>query len=95
MPSLELSWGLGILRFWFSTMAFTAGGALIIEQLPKFRSTMNSLNAAFMNFGMLLASVAAGLILDASGFQAVGITLGTLGIVGAAVWIWLVKEPVP
>jgi len=42
-----------------------------------------------------LASVAAGLILDVSGFQAVGITLGTLGIVGAAVWIWLVKEPVP
>ncbi len=95
MPTVEWSLGLGVLRFWFSTMAFTAGGALIIEQLPKFRSTMNSLNAAFMNFGMLLASVVAGLLLDVSGFQAVGVTLGALGIVGAAVWIGLVEEPVP
>ncbi len=94
LPTLEVSWVLGIVRFWFSTMAFTAGGALIIEQLPKFRSTMMSLNAAFMNLGMLLASVAAGLILNFGSYQAVGITLGTLGILGAAVWIRLVKEPV-
>ncbi len=94
MPTFELSAALGIARFWFSTMAFTAGGALIVEQLPKFRSTMTSLNAAFMNFGMLLASVVAGLILNFGTYQQVGLTLGSLGILGALVWIMLVKDPV-
>ena len=52
-----------------------------------------SLNTVFMNLGMLLASVIAGVVLDLYNYQAVGIALGTLGIVGAAVWITLVKEP--
>jgi predicted MFS family arabinose efflux permease len=59
MPTLSLSWGLSIIRFWFSAMTFTAGGSLVIEQLPKYRSTMMSLNTVFMNLGMLLASVIA------------------------------------
>jgi predicted MFS family arabinose efflux permease len=94
MPTLELSYGLGILRFWFSSMAFTAGGALILEQIPKFRSTMTSLNAAFMNLGMLLASLVAGLVLNLYSYQILGVVLGVLGILGAAVWIVLVKEPI-
>ena len=75
-------------------MTFTAGGALIIEQLPKFRSTMMSLNTAFMNVGMLLASLIAGVLLNTYGYQAVGVVLGSLGILGAVVWIAFVKEPV-
>jgi predicted MFS family arabinose efflux permease len=94
MPTLELSYGTSILRFWFSTMAFTAGGALIIEQLPKFRSTMVSLNAAFMNLGMLLASLIAGVVLNLYSYQIVGVALGSLGILGAVIWIAFVKEPI-
>jgi predicted MFS family arabinose efflux permease len=93
MPTLSLSWGLSIIRFWFSAMTFTAGGSLVIEQLPKYRSTMMSLNTVFMNLGMLLASVIAGVVLDLYNYQAVGLALGTLGMVGAVVWITLVKEP--
>ncbi len=55
---------------------------------------MTSLNAAFMNFGMLLASLVAGVVLDLFNFQMVGIALGSLGILGAVVWIAFVKEPV-
>jgi predicted MFS family arabinose efflux permease len=91
IPTYELSYGLGIARFWFSSMTLTAGGSLVIEQLPKFRSTMMSLNTAFMNIGILLASLTAAIVLN---FQAIGLALGSLGILGALVWISLVKEPV-
>jgi MFS family permease len=91
VPTYELSYGLGIARFWFSTMTFTAGGSLIIELLPKFRSTMMSLNTAFMNLGILLASLTAAIVLN---FQAIGLALGFFGILGAMVWIAVVKEPV-
>ncbi|MCL4429636.1 MAG: MFS transporter, partial [Chloroflexi bacterium] len=64
MPTFDLSWGLTVIRFWFSAMALTAGGSLVIEQLPKFRGTMMSLNSTFMNFGMLLASVSAEIVLN-------------------------------
>jgi len=94
MPTLELSGFIGILRFWFSSMAMTAGGSLILEQLPKFRSTMMSLNTVFMNIGMFVASLIGGFMLNGYGYQALGLVLGSLGIVGTIVWITLVKEPV-
>ena len=59
MPNFTVSWGLSTIRFFFSGMAFTAGGSLVMEQLPKFRSTMMSLNTVAMNVGMLLASITA------------------------------------
>jgi MFS transporter, DHA1 family, inner membrane transport protein len=93
MPTLGLSWGLSIARYWFSAMTMTAGGSLIIEQLPKYRSTMMSLNTAFMNVGMLLASITAGVMLNLYNYQSVGLALGSFGLLGAVVWITLVKEP--
>ena len=75
-------------------MAMTAGGSLIIEQLPKFRSTVVSLNAAFMNVGMLVASLLGGFTLNSFGYQALCMVLGALGLVGTVVWIGLVKDPV-
>jgi len=93
MPTVELSGLVGLLRYWFAAMAATAGGSLILEQLPKFRGTMMSLNTAFMNVGMLVASLIGGSVLNSYGFQALGLLLGSLGLLGAVVWIALVKEP--
>lgn len=93
VPTLDLSWGLNIARYWFSAMTLTAGGSLILEQLPKYRSTMMSLNTAFMNAGMLLASLTAGVMLNIYSYQAVGLALGTFGLFGAVIWVTLVKEP--
>ena len=93
MPSFGLSWGLSALRFWFAGMSFTASGSLIIEQLPRFRGPMMSLNAVFMNLGMLLASVAGGIALDLYGYQTLALILGGLGVLGAVVWVTLVRDP--
>jgi predicted MFS family arabinose efflux permease len=93
IPTAEFSGVLSVLRYFFSAMAMTAGGSLIIEQLPKFRSTVVSLNAAFMNVGMLVASLLGGFTLNSFGYQALGLVLGSLGVVGALVWVGLVKDP--
>jgi MFS transporter, DHA1 family, inner membrane transport protein len=93
MPTVELSALFSVVRYWFSAMAATAGGSLIIEQLPRFRSTMMSLNTAFMNVGMLLASLIGGFALNSYGYQVLGLVLGGLGLLGTVVWITLVKEP--
>ena len=95
MPTVEFSILVSFLRYWFGAMAATAGGSLIIEQLPRFRSTMSSLNAVFMNIGMLLASIIGGLTLNNFDYQALGMVLGGLGVLGAVVWVTLVKEPCP
>ncbi len=93
VPNFPLSWGLSALRFWFSGMSFTAGGSLVIEQLPKFRATMMSLNTAFMNLGMLLASIAGGIALDIYNYQTLALILGGLGVVGTVMWVTVVRDP--
>jgi predicted MFS family arabinose efflux permease len=93
MPTAELSSGLSILNYLFAAMAIAAGGSLILELLPSYRGTVMSLNAVFMNIGMLVSSLIAGSVLNIYGFQAVGLVLGSLGIVGVVVWASLVKEP--
>ncbi len=89
----SLSWGLSALRFWFSGMSFTAGGSLVIEQLPKFRGTMMSLNTTFMNLGMLLAAIAGGIAINIYNYQTLALILGGLGVAGTAVWVSLVRDP--
>jgi predicted MFS family arabinose efflux permease len=94
MPTFTLSWGLSVIRFWFGGMAFTAGGSLVIEQLPRFRSTMMSLNTVAMNVGMLLASISSGIVLDIySNYQIMALILGGFGVLGTVVWVALVKDP--
>ncbi len=93
MPSFGLSWGLNALRFWFAGMSSTALGSLVIEQVPKFRSTMTSLNVTFINLGMLTASLAGGIALNIYNYQTLGLILGGLGMVGTVVWVSLVRDP--
>ncbi len=93
MPNFALSWGLSALRFWFAGMSSTALGSLVIEQIPKFRSAMTSLNVTFINLGMLTASVAGGIALNIYSYQTFALILGSLGVVGTIVWVTLVKDP--
>ncbi len=93
MPTFNLSWALTALRFWFAGMSFTAGGSLVIEQLPRFRATMMSLNTTFMNLGMLVASFTAAFALDLYNYQILALILGGLGVVGTIIWVALVTDP--
>ena len=93
VPDFTSSWGLSTIRFFFSGMAFTAGGSLVMEQLPKFRSTMMSLNTVAMNVGMLLTSITAGIALNNFGYQTLALTLGGFGVIGTILWVSMVKDP--
>ena len=73
-------------------MSFTAGGSLVIEQLPRFRATMMSLNTTFMNLGMLVASFTAAFALDLYNYQILALILGGLGVVGTIIWVALVTD---
>ncbi|MCL4430434.1 MAG: MFS transporter [Chloroflexi bacterium] len=93
MPDFTLSWGLNALRFWFAGMASTALGSLVIEQVPKFRATMTSLNTVSVNIGILTASVAGGLAINLYNYQTMSLILGSLGVAGTVLWISLVRDP--
>lgn len=93
VPTFELSWSLNALRFGFAGMSFTAGSSIILEQIPKFRGTMMSLNGAFMNGGILLASLSGAIALNLYNYQTVSLVLGSIGIAGTVVWVFLVKDP--
>jgi predicted MFS family arabinose efflux permease len=93
MPEFWASWLFSNLRNLFGGMAVTAGSTLVIEQLPKFRSTMVSLNSAFMNIGMLIGSMIAAFALNLYNYQTLALILGSIGVLGSAIWLFLVNEP--
>jgi predicted MFS family arabinose efflux permease len=92
MPTFELSFGLYAVELWFAGMASTAFGSLVIEQIPKFRATMTSLNTAFVNAGILLASVSAGVALNLYNYQVMAAILGGLSVAGTVLWVAFVKD---
>ncbi|MGD6853081.1 MAG: MFS transporter [Candidatus Bathyarchaeia archaeon] len=92
MPNFSLSFGLYAVKFWFGGMASTALGSMIIEQVPKFRATMTSLNTAFVNGGILLASVTAGVTLNFYSYQVLAAVLSGLSFVGIVLWFAFVKD---
>jgi len=64
-----------------------------MEKLPKFRSTMISLNTIFMNLGMLMASLTGGIALNLYNYQTLALLLGGFGVTGTILWVTLVKDP--
>lgn len=94
MPSFGLSWAINALRFWFAGMSTTALSSMVIEQIPKFRATMSSLNTVFVNVGMLLATIVADLSLNNSSYQMMAVAFGGLGVLGMVVWMSMVKDPI-
>jgi MFS family permease len=93
LPTFELSWGVNAMRFWFAGMSSTALASMVIEQLPKFRGTMSSLNTVFYNGGMLLATIVANFFIIGSDYQIMAVILGGLGVVGMVIWMAFVKDP--
>ena len=93
MPTFGISWAINAVRFWFAGMSSTALGTMVIEQLPTFRGTMSSLNTVFVNGGMLLAAVIAGLSLGNDNYQLLAVIFGGLGVIGMVVWVAMVKDP--
>lgn len=96
LPNLWFSLVLNFLGTWFSGMGSSAANSLALEQVPRFRSTMMSINSAALSLGNALGSAIGGVALILSDYEAVGTTLGALGIIAAVTFYLLARDqPLP
>jgi predicted MFS family arabinose efflux permease len=74
-------------------IVLTSANSLVLEQAPRFRGTMMSVNSAASQLGIALGAGAGGLALHLFGWGAVGLLLGAMKILASLVYRHGVKEP--
>jgi predicted MFS family arabinose efflux permease len=82
-----------MLASWFFGMVATAANSLTLEQIPRLRGALMSVDAAAVNLGSALGAAVGGVALIAFGYEALGLSLGLLCIVGALVVSLLAIDP--
>jgi MFS family permease len=94
VPNIWLAFILDMMHVWFAAMAIPAFAILILEQLPKYRATMFSLNSFFNNIGRVLAPLIGGalLVFLPGTYGVVGLALGGTTIVGCLILLLSVTE---
>jgi len=93
-PSLWISVVLILVAGWFFGMTASAANSLTLEQVPKLRGTMMSVDSAVVSLGSAIGTAVGGLALFYSDYQGLGSVLGTMGILAAVVFGLLAKDPV-
>jgi len=93
VPNLLLSLLLMLLASWFFGMVASSANSLTLEQIPKLRGTMMSIDTASINVGSALGTMAGGLALFYFDYEGLGSVLGAIGIVAAIVFGLLAKDP--
>jgi predicted MFS family arabinose efflux permease len=74
-------------------VAFASTGSLILEQVPRYRGSMMSINTAADNFGSALGAGLGGLLLLIFNYEKMGMALGSLAILSAITYQLLVRDP--
>jgi DHA1 family inner membrane transport protein len=94
VPYMWLAVTLDMMHVWFAAMAIPAFAVLIMEQLPKYRATLFSLNSVFNNLGKVLAPIIGGtlLVLSSGTYGMVGFALGGTTIIGCLLLFFAVKN---
>ena len=94
MPNLWTALPLDMAHVWFAAATVTAVQCLALDQVPKSRGTMMSLNMMFGTLGGVIGTAVGGAMLVLFGlYQAVGLALGAMGIVSAVVIYFFAKDP--
>ena len=93
MPDFWMALPFDYSEMFVAGIAFSAATSLSLEQVPKSRGTMMSLNSAVLAAGGALAAAAGGAVLDLFSYEALGLTLGVTGVIAAAVFYFLTKDP--
>lgn len=89
----NISVALIIVASWFFGLLASAANSLTLEQAPSSRGTMMSLDTAAFNLGSALGTTVGGLALLFSGYEAQGLILGAMCIVGVFVWSLFAVDP--
>lgn len=93
MPNLWLALAFVLLGRMFSSIMFTAGLSLTLEQVPGFRSVLMSLSVAIIYLGASIGAGIGGLSFLWLGYEGVGLSLGALGIAAAILFYFLANDP--
>ncbi len=93
LPNLWLASAFVLLGRMFSSIMFTAGLSLTLEQVPGFRGYLMSLSVAIIYLGGSLGAGIGGLFFLWFGYEGVGLSLGALGIAAAILFYFLAKDP--
>jgi len=96
VPNLWLSLASNLSAAWFFGMTASSASSLTLEQVPKYRGTMMSVNSAAQSFGSALGTALGGtalIIFNIFNYEALGTILGALGIVAAIIFYFLTTDP--
>jgi predicted MFS family arabinose efflux permease len=74
-------------------IAIAAGPSLTLEQAPESRGTMMSMNTVFGSLGGAIGASLGGIALGQSGYIALGVAFGVLGITATSIIATLAKDP--
>ena len=78
---------------WFFGTGASSAQSLSLEQVPKLRGTMMSLDSAALNLGSAVGAAVGGLVLTAYGYGGLGTILGTMGLAAALVFGIFARDP--
>lgn len=94
VSNLWLVFVFDMLHVWSAATSTPAFVYLVLEQVPKSRGAMMSLNTLFNNLGNVLAPALGGALLAFSSgiYGVVGLGLGSIAAVGAVILLFLVKD---
>jgi DHA1 family inner membrane transport protein len=92
-PDLWMSLAFNWLHVWFATTAGTGLACLALDQAPKARGTMMSLQRVFGNIGNTIGPAVGGALLVWASYQALGFVLGIMSIVASAIILFIAKDP--
>ncbi len=93
VSNLWVSLALCLTGYLLMGLRSTASTSLTIEQVPQFRGTMMSMNSASASIGSVLGSGLGGLALLMYGYQALGPSLGLLGLASGVIMYLIVVDP--
>lgn len=91
--NIWISMALMLVASWFFGMVASSANSLTLEQIPKHRGTMMSIDTALINAGSAIGSTTGGLALLYLNYEGLGSVLGAVGIVAAVVFFLLSKDP--
>lgn len=74
-------------------MRYSASDNLTLEQIPEFRGTMMSLGSAASSLGSTIGAGIGGMVLISWSYGGLGLTLGSLGILAAFIYILYSVDP--
>jgi predicted MFS family arabinose efflux permease len=86
--------GISLFAPFFSGIGNTAVGCLYLEQVPESLGPLMSLRSVAASLGLAFGVAMGGFVLDAYGYQMIGITLGILGLIGGLIFLFFTKDPI-